>query len=236
MRAELCRALLRVGQYRLCRSYLEGLPPAAAEQLVVAAAREVYLSASGMGDRAVKQAKECLGLLPASAAAQRELASISAAEQLQRLGLDLPPLQLQQLQERAAGGESKVLEQASQLGVREVHWREACVAALPPPPPPLLSVCSAMLPDCASSCSCSWSTLTWLRQTATPWASWQRRWAWRRSSSRCCCRRRRRRMRAATPRGPRACSCCLLGSTTSAQAAMGALPSMLWLQSPAGPT
>lgn len=56
IRIELCRALLRVGQYRLCKSYLAGLRPEAAEQLVLAAAREVFLSASGMADRAVKQA------------------------------------------------------------------------------------------------------------------------------------------------------------------------------------
>ena len=57
------------------------------------------------------QAKECLGLLPDSPAAQDQLASIRAAEQLQRVGLDLPPLQLQQLQARAAAGDGRVLEQ-----------------------------------------------------------------------------------------------------------------------------
>lgn len=56
----MCRALLRIGQYRLCKSYLAGLRPEAAEQLVLAAAREVFLSASGMADRAVKQV--CGGL------------------------------------------------------------------------------------------------------------------------------------------------------------------------------
>ncbi|PRW56208.1 MAG2-interacting 2 [Chlorella sorokiniana] len=111
VRTELCRALLRVGQYRLCKSYLAGLRPGAAEQLVLAAAREVFLSASGMSDRAVKQAKECLGLLPDSLVAQDQLASIRASEQLQRVGLDLPPLQLQQLQARAAAGDGCVLEQ-----------------------------------------------------------------------------------------------------------------------------
>lgn len=57
------------------------------------------------------QAKECLGLLPDSPAAQDQLAAIRAAEQLQRVGLDLPPLQLQQLQARAATGDGRVLEQ-----------------------------------------------------------------------------------------------------------------------------
>lgn len=57
IRTELCRALLRIEQYRLCNSYLAGLRPDAAEQLVLAAAREVFLSASGMNDRAVKQVR-----------------------------------------------------------------------------------------------------------------------------------------------------------------------------------
>ena len=55
IRTELCRALLGVGQYRLCKSYLQGLRAEAAEQLVLAAAKEVYLSASSMADKAVKQ-------------------------------------------------------------------------------------------------------------------------------------------------------------------------------------
>ena len=58
VRTELCRALLGVGQYRLCKSYLQGLSAEAAEQLVLAAGKEVYLSASGMADKAVKQVGE----------------------------------------------------------------------------------------------------------------------------------------------------------------------------------
>lgn len=50
-----CLPPCRVGQYRLCKSYLQGLPAEAAEQLVLAASREVYLSASSMKDPAVKQ-------------------------------------------------------------------------------------------------------------------------------------------------------------------------------------
>ncbi|KAL4457607.1 hypothetical protein ABPG75_012472 [Micractinium tetrahymenae] len=111
VRTEFCRALLRAGQYRLCSSYLKPLRPEAAEQLVLAAGREVYLSASSMTDRAVKQAKECFSLLPASAAAREQLAGIAAAEQLQKLGLDLPPLQLQQLHAQAAAGDTQALEQ-----------------------------------------------------------------------------------------------------------------------------
>ena len=45
----------RVGQYRLCASYLRPLPFEASEQLVLAAGKEVYLSASSMADKAVKQ-------------------------------------------------------------------------------------------------------------------------------------------------------------------------------------
>ena len=51
-----------MNQYRLCRTYLQGLSPDAAEQLVVAAGREAYLSASSMADRAVKQVGRERGL------------------------------------------------------------------------------------------------------------------------------------------------------------------------------
>lgn len=49
-------------------------------------------------------------MLPASAAARKQLAAISRAEELRELGLDLPPLQLQQLQEQAASGDAAVLQ------------------------------------------------------------------------------------------------------------------------------
>ncbi len=52
-------------------------------------------------------------LLPDSTVAREQLASIAAAEELQQLGLDLPPLQLQQLRAQAASGDGRVLEQAS---------------------------------------------------------------------------------------------------------------------------
>lgn len=57
------------------------------------------------------QAKDCFSLLPDSAAAREQLAGIAAAEQLQRLGLDLPPLQLQQLHAEASAGDTRALEQ-----------------------------------------------------------------------------------------------------------------------------
>jgi hypothetical protein len=78
------------------------------------------------------QATECLSLLPGSTAVQEQLASIAAAGKLQKFGLDLAPLQLQQLREQAASGGAKVLEQASQ-GKPSLfcHWMLPCAAAHP---------------------------------------------------------------------------------------------------------
>ena len=56
------------------------------------------------------QAKECFALAPASAAAHEALASIAAGERLRQLGVDLPPLRLQQLQAQAATSGTAVLE------------------------------------------------------------------------------------------------------------------------------
>ena len=51
-----------------------------------------------------------MALLPGSALAASELAGIAAGEALLQLGLDLPPLRLQQLRSAAAGGDSAPLE------------------------------------------------------------------------------------------------------------------------------
>ena len=55
LRAELCAALLRCGQFRLAGSYLQGLEAGKADRLVVAAARDYFLSATSLSDKAVRQ-------------------------------------------------------------------------------------------------------------------------------------------------------------------------------------
>lgn len=83
------------------------------------------LSLSGFPIIPLAQASECYSLLPGSAAAQEQLAGIAAAQQLHALGLDLPPLRLQQLREQAAGGGGSELDQA-RASCRYI-CRSACI-------------------------------------------------------------------------------------------------------------
>lgn len=94
----------------------------------------------------VLQAKECLALLPDSAAGQEQLGAIAAGEQLKQLGLDLPPLQLQQLREQAASGGGKVLEQASCAAAAAAHTSQpAHRCARSPARRPLATICNCCL-------------------------------------------------------------------------------------------
>eukprot|EP00887_Chlorella_sp_A99_P001469 scaffold8.g1469.t1 len=111
VRSELCATLLRCGHFRLAESYLRGLEPARAERLVVAAGRDCFLSATGLADKAVQQAQECLSVLPDSAAARHELSGVRAALRLRDLGVQLAPIQLHQLRQLGAEGSQRLLEQ-----------------------------------------------------------------------------------------------------------------------------
>lgn len=116
LRREFCSVLLRCGRHRLAASYLQGLETAQAEALVLAAAREAFLSATGLGDAAVRQAARCLEALPGSAAAQRELGRMEAAMKLAALGVELAPVQLHTAAAQGPDGSRKLLEQARASG------------------------------------------------------------------------------------------------------------------------
>lgn len=117
----MCWLVLAGATIANCECMLGCLPSEA-----VSSNRHSQLPICHLSCAAALQAKECLGLLPDSPAAQEQLAAIRGAEQLQRLGLDLPPLQLQQLQARAAAGDDCVLEEVrgEVAGRWEGWWRE----------------------------------------------------------------------------------------------------------------
>ena len=101
------------------------------------------------------QARECLALAPPSTpAARQQLAAIEAAEALAALGVDLPPMQLQQLREAGGDARGRLLEQVRSVGRRPsvgarplmtlcAAWtsshRALALTCPPIPPPPLCS-------------------------------------------------------------------------------------------------
>jgi hypothetical protein len=101
LQAEMCRALLRCGQLRLAESYLSKLPASRAEELVVSAARDAFLSSPTADAAAARQAKDCLALLPNSVAATEEARFVDAARRLAALGVSLPPMQMRQASSKA---------------------------------------------------------------------------------------------------------------------------------------
>ncbi|KAK9810372.1 hypothetical protein WJX72_009621 [[Myrmecia] bisecta] len=103
--AELCRALLRCGHFRVAKGYLTGsgstpLPPDLAEQIVLAAGREYFYSANSLTGPEISAAKQCLAVLPESTAARAELDTIAAVLKLQDYGITVLPMQFRQIADR----------------------------------------------------------------------------------------------------------------------------------------
>ncbi|KAK9794040.1 hypothetical protein WJX73_010101, partial [Symbiochloris irregularis] len=105
MLAELCRALLRCGNWRLAQQHLlrtasHPLPPELAEQIVIAAAREYFLAANSSDATEIGQARQCLAVLSDNMAARQEADAIDGYRQLSTWGIDMLPLQFHQVVDR----------------------------------------------------------------------------------------------------------------------------------------
>ncbi|CAL1404449.1 unnamed protein product [Linum trigynum] len=156
MLMEFFRGLLKAGKFSLARSYLKGtssvsLASEKAEYLVIQAAREYLYSAPSLSSPEIKEAKDCLSLLPSSRNVQAEADIILALTvKLPYLGVTLLPMQYRQIKDpmeiikMAIAGQNgayihvdEVIEVAKLLGlsspydisaVEEAIAREAAVA------------------------------------------------------------------------------------------------------------
>jgi hypothetical protein len=99
---QFCKALLGCGLLKLANKYMDLLEASSKEQLVIGAARDAFYSEATTSENIVQKAKGILSLLPGNVAAQEEALSIDAAAHLRDLGIDMPPLQVQQTQDKAA--------------------------------------------------------------------------------------------------------------------------------------
>jgi hypothetical protein len=102
---EWLQALLLTGQFRLAndylRSYTEQLGLAAAEALVLDAAREYFNGASSTLDPALERMAECLRVLPQTTpAVEAEFRLLEGVKLLARYGCTPPPLQVRRLPDR----------------------------------------------------------------------------------------------------------------------------------------
>ena len=102
---EWLQALLLTGQFRLAndylRSYTEQLGLAAAEALVLDAAREYFTGASSTLDPALERMAECLRVLPQTTpAVEAEFRLLEGVKLLARYGCTPPPLQVRRLPDR----------------------------------------------------------------------------------------------------------------------------------------